>query len=293
MDYKTIFENYTLENFKELFESHKLSEASIEEQREIKEALNDKITNGYVTLNRCRSDLSKLDQKESELYNDVADFERLEQRGYAVSEGKAKAQKEMDAVKKLRSEIKKEFEKQKEMVEYLETTLKQNKFSKQERQILDVKEKALDVKDAVSEKASDIKETVSKKANDVKIKIKSAPQKICSANISLLSKLRQKGKEKYHNIMDKFKNKVETLNQEMEEIHGLEKNIDDKSVIAKEFKREEFKKSKKRILKKAMVYAGSAYVLAKLRSGVVRSFDVSLDFYNKMNKDKGVKLKAA
>ncbi len=293
MDYKTIFADYTLENFKELFGSHKLSEASIEDQRKIKEALNDKITDGYVTLNRLRSDFSKLDQKESELYNDVADFERLEQRGYIVREEKEKAKKELDAIKTLRLEIKKEFEKQKEMIAYLETTLKENKFSKQERQILDVKEKALDVKDAVSEKAADIKDAVSKKVDEIKIKVKSTPQKICSANVSLLSKLRQKGKEKYHSLMSKFESKFEALDQKMEKIEDLEKNMDGDSAIIRALQSRELSKGKNKLLKKAMVYASSANVLAKLKKGVVRSFDVSLDFYNKMNNELEAKLKTA
>lgn len=191
MDYNEILnDNFSLENYNEFFKNiGSINKLPIIEQRKLKEALSNVLEQKLASRNKDEQEFEKLSYKYNSLKNELNDFIEYSKKGYdvknALDQVNDKITKSDFELNNLQKKLKEEIM----IINLIESTLKANKFSEQQKKVSDAKE-------VVSQKAKEIKETVSKKSTDFKIMVKNTPQKICSANISLLGKLRKKGREK-------------------------------------------------------------------------------------------------
>lgn len=261
--------------FKEEFDKYnakKLSDLPIPEQRKIKEKFSKEIENetehykGKLNeLEVLESEASKLKQ-ESEILAAMNDSGRYGNMLFdAIGENN-----QMNIVVKLKIEtVNKELDESSKCLSLLEDALKINKYSEFKR-----------------------------RKEDFKIKIKNTPQKICSLNIKLLNKIKDNGRKKYSNLVEKFNDKLESSNDLMEALEQ-EKNdtldeLKDSSAFERYSKSIEINKRQKKAYKKIKKYAKKSNALVRLKNGIVRSIDLPLNFYNNLNdKYEERKVKAA
>lgn len=254
------YEHPNLKYYEDLikaYSSKKISALPIESQRKIKEgALSDiqTIKNSYEENG---AEFSKLTIKLSDIENDIISIQDLQSKGYDMTLALHIANEKKDQLRKDITALQEKLREEKEILNLLENYLKDMKYSE-----------------------------IKKRVSDFKMIVKSTPQRICSVNISLLNKIKDKGREKYSHIYDKFEENINVADKQMQ---NLEKEVEilNQNSNATAFERYsmsmDIRKKQKREYKKIKKYARRANVLAKLKIGIVRSIDVSLELYNKLN----------
>ena len=127
--------------------------------------------------------------------------------------------------------------------------------------------------------------------------MKGVPQKICTLNISLLSKMKDSAENKYDELYDKLDTKLqksETIMKYFEdEKDRITKENDELSSIDRYAMALETEKRQRKEFKKVKRYARQANILAKLKGGFVRSINIPLDVYEKLEDKYQEKVKAA
>lgn len=255
------FKQFTGENFINFFKEftpEKVSDLPIESQRELKENLREEMQRRISLCDAELEKFKKLGVEYSECINDIKTILELQDKGYKVNdilEQAKEKEKQMDSEIK---SIEKYLKSEKNTVNLINSSLKSNKFSEQKKHI-----------------------------SNFKLKLKSAPQKVCSANIRFLNKIRENGKKKYFKLYEDFNSKLTNSEVAMEALEQDKIEIMKQNSDMNAFERYaagiETEKKQKKEYKKIKKYGTRATLLAKLKNGVVRSFDTTISMYNKLN----------
>lgn len=234
-----------------------ISKHSIEEQRTIKGALQEELERRVKKIKRIKQGYLSMSENLIKVNNDIKLLLELQSSGYDVSKALEQANNSKRGMESELEEQRKLIYEENQIVDLISSNLKANKYSEHK-----------------------------KRFNDFKLKMRSAPQKICTLSISMLEKMKDRAENKYNEsygkLYIKFKNSEMTMKLlEKEKDKILEENSE-LSSIEKYAKGLETEKKQRRELKKAKRYARKSNILAKLNGNFVRSINISIDMYEKL-----------
>lgn len=266
-----VIKNYGFDDFIQFFKEcnpEAISKLSVEAQRQIKEILSGELERRINKSNAIKEGSLSMTENLRKVEIDINMLLNLQSRGYNVKESLEQANNFKKAMLTELEKQEKLISEEEKIIDLISSNLKANKFSEHK-----------------------------KRFSDFKLKMKGVPQKICTLNISLLSKMKDSAENKYDELYDKLDTKLqksETIMKYFEdEKDRITKENDELSSIDRYAMALETEKRQRKEFKKVKRYARQANILAKLKGGFVRSINIPLDVYEKLEDKYQEKVKAA
>lgn len=245
-----------------------ISKRSIEEQRTIKGALQEELERRISKSNAIKKGSLSMTENLKKVEIDINMLLNLQSRGYNVRESLDQANNYRKAMVTELEKQEKLISEEEQVIDLISSNLKANKYSEHK-----------------------------KRFSDFKLKMKGVPQKICTLNISLLSKMKDSAENKYDELYDELDTKLQKSETVMkyfeDEKDRITKANDELSSIDRYAMTLEAEKRQRKEFKKVKRYARQANILAKLKGGFVRSINIPLDVYEKLEDKYQEKVKAA